>query len=531
MMPFLFRRMAQVLLVATMPLVPAFVYAQQPVPPDPVPPAQGPPPAPEDPPPADDGPKPAGVGSSQPPKPEEDPDAPVDPIKPLPATSFPGVPLSGTAPSARPFSGLFGGAEPAYRRKHSLTLSGSLFAAYSTNVAPQSLEGQSDPQIGHASPLAGGSGSVNYSRNWDSGAVGAHLDASRSWIEAYQDTRNPWVSRWNVGVDGGISRDLTRRTRVGARGSVGYSPYVTFGVNEFSAGSIATLPGDIPGLDYALARDPSVLTTASATVSYALNRKSSLEASYELRDRRFVASSPQQFDRLEQFAGGRYRYRFSRYAGLRVGYGHRRTSFGGPDAEPIANHTIDLGLDAGYGRSYALSRQTTFSFSTDSSLFVDETVDNRTTGDDSFDPRTRVFFGGSADLTHTMGRSWAARTGYRRGVSYEAGFDRPLLSDTALGALSGLITERLDFNAAAHYTSGRVGFSGADNGYDTSSATARLRYAITRELATYAQYFYYHTAFQRNVVLPYYLQPNLNRQGVSVGITAWLPLIGPRGRR
>ena len=117
----------------------------------------------------------------------------------------------------------------------------------------------------------------------------------------------------------------------------------------------------------------------------------------------------------------------------------------------VSNHFIDVGADAGYGRSYALTRRTTFSFSTNSGVFVGREPATAAT-DDSFDPQTRLFVGGSADLTHTMGRSWVASTGYRRGVSYEVGFDQPLLSDTALASLSGLITPRLDFNASAFYT-------------------------------------------------------------------------------
>ena len=65
----------------------------------------------------------------------------------------------------------------------------------------------------------------------------------------------------------------------------------------------------------------------------------------------------------------------------------------------------------------------------------------------------------------------------------------------------------------------------------TSSAVASLRFAITRHLAAYTQYFYYHYLFEQGVTLPGYLPPNLDRQGVSVGLTAWLPLIGSRGRR
>src|SRR4029453_13599048 len=104
----------------------------------------------------------------------------------------------------------------------------------------------------------------------------------------------------------------------------------------------------------------------------ALNQKSSIDAYYDLTTRIFVSSDAENFDQLDHFVGARYRYRFSRYAGLRAGYGYRRASLGGPDGSPISNHHIDVGLDGGYGKSYALTRRTTFSFSTDSSLFIDE---------------------------------------------------------------------------------------------------------------------------------------------------------------
>jgi hypothetical protein len=516
--------MAKVLLVAAMPLVSASVCAQPPAPP-----AQGPPPAPQDPPPpADDGPKPAGVGSSQPPKPEEEP-VETEPVENLPPTSFPGVPLSGTTRSVRPYSGLFGGAEPTGRQKHSLSLSGSLFSAYSTNVAPEPVPGEPALPDGERSLLAGGAGSVNYARSWSNAAIGAHANGSRSWVEAYEELGSPWIGRWDVGVDGGFSKSIGPRTRFGASGSATYSPYLQFGVPNFGAGGISSLPDDIAGLDYALARDPSVSTVGNATLSYALNRKSSLDFYYSAYRQTFVASDPQNFDRFDQTVGGRYRYQFGRFVGARAGYGYRRGRSGGPEDEPISSHFIDVGADAGYGRSYALTRRTTFSFSTDSSVFVGEFGGGGP--DDTFDPQTRLFVGGFANLTHSMGRTWVAETGYRRGVSYEVGFDQPLLSDTASGSLSGLITSRLDFSAYAYWTTGSVGFSGADNGYGSSSAVASLRYALSRNLAAYTQYFYYHYMFEQGVALPGYLRPNLDRQGVSVGLTAWLPLIGPRGRR
>ncbi len=289
-MPSLFRRATRILLVASLPLIPASVCAQSPAPPD-----QGPPPpAPQDPPPpADDGPKPAGVGSSQPPKPEDKPTE-TEAAELLPATSFPGVPLSGTLPSMRPYQGLFGGSEPLSRlTKHSLSLSGSLFGAYSTNVAPQLTGDEIVPLEGERSVLAGGSGSLNYLRNWSNATFGAHADGSRSWVEAYEEAGQPWINRWNVGVLGGFSKQLGRKARFNVSGSADYSPYLQFGVFNFVSDGIFRLPNEPAGLDCVLARDPSVWTRGAVTSSYALSRKSSLEGYYNIFLQNFVAADAQ----------------------------------------------------------------------------------------------------------------------------------------------------------------------------------------------------------------------------------------------
>lgn len=511
-----------VLLGATL-LYPSSVAAQPPAP-EPEPPSQE---EPAEDPPADDGPKPAGVGSSQPP--ESDPEAAEasDLDEFLPPTSFPGVPLSGTTPTQRPFRGLFGGAEPRSRQKHSLTLNGSIYAAYSTSVAPLVDEGEPiDPRVGDASTIGGGSGSINYTRQWRSGAVNAFANGSRSWIEAYRGTSLEWLTRWDVGASGGFSRDLSRRTRVSANGSVTYSPYFGYFLPDFSTGNIGVIPGPIAGLDTALAYDPSVATAAGASLSYALSRKSSLEGYTDWYLQTFVDDESTTPNRNDQIIGGRYRYQFSRFVGLRAGYGYRRASF---EDQTYSNHMLDVGVDGGYGRSYALTRRTTFSFSTNSGVAVAESVESQ--AEDEFDPDARFFLGGTADLTHAMGRTWVSRVGYTRSLNYSIGFDQPLLTDTVHASLGGLVTSRLDFSATATYTYGSVGFGGDNNRLASATAFANLRYAISRNIATYAQYFYYHYDFGSSVRLPSFLSSNLDRQGVSVGLTAWVPLIGSRGRR
>ena len=189
-----------------------------------------------------------------------------------------------TGQPSRPFSGLFLGAEPiGEHEKHRLSLSGSLFGGYSTNVAPADFDTDANQATDEASRLVGGNGSIDYIRNWQRAAFNAYANGSRTWVEAYEDGGDPWVSRWEVGTSGGFSTDLNRRLRFSASGSVEYSPYVRFDTLDFGAGSIGSLPGDTAGLDNVLGRDPSIRSTGTATLSYALGRKSSLEGYYSAR--------------------------------------------------------------------------------------------------------------------------------------------------------------------------------------------------------------------------------------------------------
>jgi len=231
----------------------------------------------------------------------------------------------------------------------------------------------------------------------------------------------------------------------------------------------------------------------------------------------------------EHAARVRYTYAFSRYAGFRAGYGQRYSRYGLEVDRPVRSHEVDVGVDGGYGRSYALARRTTFSFNTGSTIFVRETAQSGSP-DEEFDPETRLRLNGSADLVQGWARTWSARLGYTRGVEYEPGVRDPVLSDSASASVGGLLAPRVDFSAAASYRIGTVGFGDGENGFGAASATMSLRAAITANLAAYAQYFYYWYEFERDVALPTYIRRGLERQGVTVGLTVWTPLIGRRGR-
>lgn len=433
-------------------------------------------------------------------------------------------PAAAQQPGRGLFRGLFGGAEPVIGREHVLDLTASAFAAYVEEIAREGVE---------AAPgrsFQGGSASLIYQRNWQRGYIGAYASGGASYVDSLSDVgADPWIARWGVGARAGYTRRIGRRTTFGAGALVSYSPYYSFGFGGGGlgggvfGGGFSSGPDRVelvPGLDYTVAEQPTLSSGGSLSLTRQLTLRSSLEGHYAAGHVNFLDAGEGFNDRLTQTAGGRYRYRINEYVGVRAGYAYRRYDSLG-DEESFTSHDIDAGVDGGYGREFQIARRTTFSFDTRSAVVVTD----RLTEDDTFDPRSRLVLGGSAALAHRWGRSWQAEASYERSVGFVDGFREPVLRNEARATVRGVPLRRLDFIGTTSYTTGDVGFSRSDSGFSTTRATAQLRMAILRNLAAYAQYFYYRYDFERGVSLPGGIPPRRERQGGSVGLSYWLPLL------
>src|SRR5262249_18341707 len=132
---------------------------------------------------------------------------------------------------------------------------------------------------------------------------------------------------------------------------------------------------------------------------------------------------------------------------------------------------------------------------------------------------------GDAAISHEMGRTWAARATYHRGVGMVAGLNSAVFSDGFGAALEGLLTRRLDFTAMGSYSTGEFALTGAQNNFDTYQASARLRAALQQSTAVFVEYVAYRYQFDSRFALPSGLPGRLVRQGVRTGLTLWLPVI------
>jgi hypothetical protein len=108
-------------------------------------------------------------------------------------------------------------------------------------------------------------------------------------------------------------------------------------------------------------------------------------------------------------------------------------------------------------------------------------------------------------------------------MRFVQGVGQEIFADTVTAGISGLLTRRVEFGSGVTYSSGRDQPNGR-HGYGTYSASARIGYALSRNVSLFTQYFYLHYRFNDSVVLPAGTPHDLGRQGVRVGLALWAPL-------
>jgi hypothetical protein len=411
----------------------------------------------------------------------------------------------------RPFRGLFGAPADPARSRQSLTMTLSAFGAYDDDL----LAADSGAPVGASADqqhgwYSGATAGIVYARRGDRVWGGLQGDAAVNHYPSLHET----TTMYRAG--GTLSTQVARRTTLAIAADEVYAPQYRLGL--FANPSALTGEADpfstvITDLD--LFRSSAYRTSAQASLSQGLGRRTSLDVFYAFNNVNYLDN---EFDYSSQTAGLRFSRRVTQNLGFHAGYGYSTASYRQQDLAQRRIHNIDVGVD--YGRALSVSRRTTLTFSTGSAAVAQG---NKFT--DSADGRFAYRFIGSANLRHEIGRTFSANVGYRRSVDFHEGFNEPFLSDAVTASYGGLLSRRLEFNSSADYAIGSVGLGHVDNGYSSASASAGLKYALSRKLAVYGRYVYYRYHFDSAVALDPRFVPALDRQGVRVGLTASFPIL------
>ena len=434
-----------------------------------------------------------------------------------------------TAPQSpevrRPYRGIFGGpVDP--NAAHSLTFSGSVFAAYDDNVT----EALSDrrvrsPWLQKSGGYQGANAGLDYvftheGRRFD---FGGHTGAQLNYYR--HEERSDVLPAYQADILFGAS--LSSSLRFTARQSVAYTSTYnqTFGF---------LLPEDAQGHEIGTANDPALDLFAMRALRIATSlgltqqfgRYTSLTGIYHFRSVEVDQDDGEDVDsRFRDYAshagsvGINYSRPMTRYATLELGYGIRASDRRSRTGEPEFLHTVDAGVN--YSRALSFSRRTSLSFGTGSAIAVSEPLDE--SDGQTAERRTRVRLTGQASLVHEMGRTWTANLTYSRGFRNHDGFNDLFFTDAVEAGLEGLVTRRLSFSAGTSWANSSSEYrSGGQRG---QSASAQLQYALTSFAAVYTRYIYYHYRYSDDIPLDERFPRQLDRHGVRIGLTTSIPLI------
>ena len=398
---------------------------------------------------------------------------------------------------------------------HALDVSGTVVEAYDDDVY---ADGGAPINPGQQQ-AAGYYSMFQANSNDDWKGKRSHVGATGgATMRYYQEDQTVQWTNFTGGL--GFSSQLSTRTSVFANQTASYSP--SYFYRLFPTADVPT-PGAVapPAPDYTVpgASSASYSYSTTATLSHSFGPRAALsgQADYGYTD--FVENSVALRDSKTYGVRGDYSRNMSRNTVARFGYRYRNgdVGFGAATGRPTVEHGLDVGVD--YSRPLSATRRATFAFSVGSSAV---SLPDSTLGE----LRGQVYRAiGSAKFGYQFSRAWQATTSYRRGLDYVPGLSQPVFTDGLSAVVNGLFNQRWDFTAQAGYSSGEPAYFTQTATYKTYTGDVRLRYALTRLWAIQAEYLYYFYDFNGALVVPQDSPPQLERNGVRVGVTWWIPAL------
>lgn len=209
---------------------------------------------------------------------------------------------------------------------------------------------------------------------------------------------------------------------------------------------------------------------------------------------------------------GRLSYQINKSLSAYGGYGRTITDYEDDHLDGrYGGGTIDAGVV--FGQAVSLTRRTSLSFSTG--------VSGVESGD-----QVSYLFTGNVSVNHEIGRSWTLTAGARRSADFYQSFGEPVISTSASTGVSGLLNRRFQVGAQAGWSRGTVGLSALVPEFDSWTAGASMRAAVSRDAGLSFSYSIFRYVYEDNgAPLPFGTQPEMWNQSARVTFDWMLPLI------
>jgi len=364
-----------------------------------------------------------------------------------------------------------------------------------------------DPQFQGRQTYSDVSGAVVYN-TVNASRFGLQLNATGG--ARYYDTLHEVLSN-GESVGAATAFPLGRRTTVALTSGFSYSP--NYALAQFTD-LVPNTDAVVTANDLALVRRPAYTSGLTAALTESFGPKASFMMNYGLHRSDFVNNEDPSL--VAQSGYAMFRYRFSRNVGFHAGYGRRVGEYNLlNDTQSAPIEDIDIGLDYNYNRGVSLSKKTTLSFGSGSSITEQ-------------DHRHHFTVTGTVNLDQAFTRYSHATLTYTRGVQLLEGFVEPVYSDSLTAAINGAIGARVHLATSASYSMGEVGLSGNNNDYRAWNTGGRMTVDLSRLSMLYVSYGFSSSDIGSGVQLVHDVPYTQRRHSLRVGASLRVPVIRRR---
>ena len=312
-----------------------------------------------------------------------------------------------------------------------------------------------------------------------------------------------------------MSAQFARRTTLFANQTVAYSPSYLY---ELFPSVSQPGPGEVPtpAPDYSTYNTESYTYGTTASVGHGLTRRGQLSGGLEFSHTNYSREVALQRDQTSYGLHAQFSQNMTRNTAATFGYHYRSTDPYVGQGRRAIEHGLDIRVD--FSRALSPTRRATFGF-TLSPAAVD-----LPSAIESVEELKREFrLLGDAHFAYQVSRMWRAQASYSRTFESVPGLRQPVYADGFTAVIDGFLSSRWDVLVSAAFSDGESALV-RGNTFSTYTANLRLRYALGRAWAVYGEYLYYYYDFQGTAQLPVGVSPALERNGVRVGLTCWIPV-------
>jgi hypothetical protein len=256
----------------------------------------------------------------------------------------------------------------------------------------------------------------------------------------------------------------------------------------------------------------SYRTSAALEVGSARGTQLAAIADYETTG--FNGRPAAVYDLTSYSAGAKASHAFSRTLGVSAKYQYYVSEYAA--GEDTKEHRTMLGVT--YSVALSSTRRATLRAELSPSL-IEFPVESGST-----DRRSNLQ--GEVSVEYPFRPNWRALVRYRRAVDYAVGLTEPVLSNGIRVELNGAFGRRIDMRLVAGRALGNSAISLTYQNLNTSTAQARVRYALSRAWAMYSEYLFASYDLGQLVPLATGFPRLYNQHEIRVGVSLFARALG-----